>query len=321
MSLLKVINLSKQHSNGLHINNINFEQQQFKKLAIAGESGAGKTTLLKMISGYVQPNFGEILFNGKAVVGPNEKLLPGHSEIAYLSQHYELLNNYKVEDLIWFENKLSKIEAIELFEVCQISHLLQRKTDQLSGGEKQRIALCMLLVKSPKLLLLDEPFSNLDLIHKQTLKKVLKNITTNLQITCILTSHDPQDILSWADEILVMHNGQIVQQGTPQQIYYEPINKYVAGLFGKYNLITAEQIKQLFKNVSLPDIKKQILIRPEQVFITSTNKAHCVARVANISFWGSYYQAELQIDDLNLTINMLSKKNEIGDIVGVEIVI
>ena len=319
MSLLKVINLSKQHSNGLHINNINFEQQQFKKLAIAGESGAGKTTLLKIISGYVQPNLGKILFNGKAVVGPNEKLLPGHNEIAYLSQHYELLNNYKVEDLIWFENKLPKTESTELFEVCQISHLLQRKTDQLSGGEKQRIALCMLLVKSPKLLLLDEPFSNLDLIHKQTLKKVLANITNKLQITCTLASHDPQDILSWADEILVMNNGQIIQQGTPQQIYYEPINEYVAGLFGKYNLITAEQVKRLFNNINLPHNKNHILIRPEQICITPTDNAHCIASIINISFWGSYYQVELKIDDLNLTINVLSKKNEIGDVVGLEI--
>ena len=235
--LLQVLNISKQYANGLLISNISFQQKKLQKIAIAGASGAGKTTLLKIISGNAQPNDGKVLLNGIKVIGPDEQLLPGHPQMGYLSQHYELLNNYKVEDLIWFDNKLPIDEASKLFNVCQINHLLKRKTDQLSGGEKQRIALCKLLVKSPQLLLLDEPFSNLDLIHKNTLKEVLTNITSKLQITCILTSHDPQDILSWADEILVMQDGVIIQKGTGEQIYYHPINEYVAGLFGKYNLL------------------------------------------------------------------------------------
>ena len=109
-------------------------------------------------------------------------------------------------------------EAATLFEICQVDHLLKRRTDQLSGGEKQRIALCMLLVKCPKLLVLDEPFSNLDPIHKTVLKTVIEDIGKRLQITCMLTSHDPHDTLSWADEILVMKNGKIIQQGTPRGI-------------------------------------------------------------------------------------------------------
>jgi len=104
---------------------------------------------------------------------------------------YELHNNYYVKDLIWFQIKVDEKIAIQLFEICRISHLLERKTDQLSGGEKQRIALCMLLVKAPGMLLLDEPFSNLDPIHTEILKVVLDDITTTLKITCLLTSHDP----------------------------------------------------------------------------------------------------------------------------------
>ncbi|MEO8962013.1 MAG: ATP-binding cassette domain-containing protein, partial [Ginsengibacter sp.] len=159
MALLEVQHISKQLNGGLLIDQISFEQEPLQKIAIAGESGAGKTTLLKMISGYAQPDSGTILFNGERVAGPEEKLLPGHKEIGYLSQEHDLLHNYKVEDLVWFQNKIPEQDAATIFDICRIADLMKRKTDQLSGGERQRIALCMLLTKSPKMLILDEPFS------------------------------------------------------------------------------------------------------------------------------------------------------------------
>src|SRR5450432_927671 len=108
MALLEVENITKQAGENMIVDNISFKQEAFQKIAIAGESGAGKTTLLKMISGHAQPSSGTILFDGKRVIGPDEKLLPGHKQIAYLSQHYQLLNHYRVEELIWFENKLEE---------------------------------------------------------------------------------------------------------------------------------------------------------------------------------------------------------------------
>jgi iron(III) transport system ATP-binding protein len=99
----------------------------------------------------------------------------------------------------------------------------------------------MLLIKSPEMLILDEPFSNLDPIHTDILKAVLEDITERLQITCMLTSHDPHDTLSWADEIIVMKEGKIIQQGTPETIYQQPVNEYVAGMFGRYNLLNPKQ--------------------------------------------------------------------------------
>lgn len=174
----------------------------------------------------------------KEYSGRKKKLLPGHKEIGYLSQEHELLHNYKVEDLVWFQNKLSDEESAKLFEICRIDDLMKRSTNQLSGGEKQRIALSMLLTKSPKMLILDEPFSNLDPIHTEILKAVLEDVTERLQITCLLTSHDPNDTLSWADEIIVMKHGKIVQKETPELVYHQPMNEYVAGMFGRYNLLT-----------------------------------------------------------------------------------
>jgi iron(III) transport system ATP-binding protein len=308
MALLEVKNISKKIEGNIIIDDINFEQQVLQKIAVAGESGAGKTTLLKIISGYVQPDSGIILFDGKRVIGPDEKLLPGHKHITYLSQHYELLNNYRVEELIWFENKLSKEEATQLFEICRISHLLKRRTDQLSGGEKQRIALCMLLVKSPKMLVLDEPFSNLDPIHTDILKAILDDITERLKITCTLTSHDPHDTLSWADEIIVMKDGKIIQQGTPEEIYYKPINEYVAGLFGKYNLLKPK-VAALF---GIESNGNDVMMRPEHFRIYKTGNG-VNGIIKKVNFWGSFYEAEVMVEDVKIIVRNDRNEWRAGD--------
>lgn len=306
MALLEVQHISKQLQGGLLISDISFEQRVLQKIAITGESGAGKTTLLKIISGHAQADSGTVLFNGKRVIGSEEKLLPGHKEIAYLSQEHDLLHNYKVEELVWFENQLTHDEAATLFEICQVDHLLKRKTDQLSGGEKQRIALCMLLIKSPKMLILDEPFSNLDPIHTDILKAVLEDITERLQITCMLTSHDPHDTLSWADEIIVMKEGKVIQQGTPETIYHKPVNEYVAGMFGRYNLLNPEQAALL----GIEANGKNVMIRPEGFSISATANEGVKGIIQKISFWGSFYEVEVLVGDVKIIVRMM--KNEWG---------
>ena len=200
-------------------------------------------------------------------------------------------------------------EAAQLFDICKISHLLESKTNQLSGGEKQRIALCMLLVKYPKLLILDEPFSNLDPIHKNILKAVLEDITGRLQITCLLASHDPQDTLSWADEILVMKEGRVVQQGTPKEIYYQPANEYVAGIFGKYNLLTPQQASWF----GIEAHEKEVMIRPEGFSISATDNNGIKGTIRKISFWGNFYEAELLIKDLVFVVRTTKNEWAIGE--------
>lgn len=314
MALLEVQHISKHIQDNVIIDDISFQQQALQKIAVAGESGAGKTTLLKIISGHGQADSGIVLFDGKKVKGSEEQLLPGHKQVGYLTQEHDLLHNYVVEDLVWFENELSKEEAMKLFEICQIDHLLKRRTDRLSGGEKQRIALCMLLIKQPKLLVLDEPFSNLDPIHTDTFKNVLDDITERLKITCILTSHDPHDTLSWADEILVMKNGKLVQQGTPQELYHKPVNEYVAGLFGKYNVLSAEQ-------AALFGIRANgatVMLRPEE-FVISTNEGMQGA-IQKISFWGSFYEVEVLAENLKIVVRVMRNEWKVGEEVFVKII-
>jgi ABC-type sugar transport system ATPase subunit len=160
-------------------------------------------------------------------------------------------------------------------------------------------------------LVLDEPFSNLDPIHKTTLKAVLEDITERLQITFLLASHDPNDTLSWADEILVMKEGKIVQQGTPQQIYYHPVNNYVAGMFGKYNLLTPEYAS-LF---GIEAKGKEVMVRPEG-FVINEN-AGVKGTIQKISFWGSFYEAEVMVKDVKIVVRITENEWKLGHSVSV----
>ncbi|KAA9339142.1 ABC transporter ATP-binding protein [Hymenobacter busanensis] len=295
MALLTVSEISFQESGIFGLNNISFTQQQFQKLAIAGETGAGKSTLLQIIAGLVSPSTGQVRFEGQLVEDPHEKLIPGHAGIAYLSQQFELAKFLRVEQVLRYADKLPAGQADELYELCQIDHLLQRKTNQLSGGERQRIALARLLLTSPRLLLLDEPFSNLDSAHKRTLKAVIGNVSDQLGITCILISHDPLDTLSWAEEILVLQAGEIVQRGTPEQVYRQPVNEYVAALFGDYNLLKGSAANALATAVNLQAGNKKLLIRPESLQIGPAASAGLVGRVKKATFFGSYFELEILV--------------------------
>src|SRR4051794_6035782 len=295
MNLLNVSGVYRQEGNNLVVKNISFTQNQFQKIAIAGETGSGKSTLLKMIAGLVQPSGGAVYFENKRVIGPEEVLLPGHPAIAYLSQHFELRNNYKVYELLQMANKITDEEANIIYDVCRISHLLNRRTDQVSGGEKQRIALASLLTSAPKLLLLDEPFSNLDTPHKNMMKTVVRDISDILNITCLLVSHDPADILSWAEQVMVMKDGQIIQKGTPEQVYKQPVNEYTAALFGTYNIASIALMKELSEKFDIKINGKDVCVRPENITIVNYSEGVLNGKVNKVLFCGSYYELEVQV--------------------------
>ncbi|MFB9864615.1 ABC transporter ATP-binding protein [Rufibacter immobilis] len=313
MTFLKVAGISKQGEDEPVVQDISFTQQEFERIAIAGETGSGKSTLLKIIAGLIQPDSGQVFFEEERVLGPAEKLVAGHPGIAYLSQQYELPEFLRVEQVLRYANSLEQEAADALYALCRITHLLHRRTDQLSGGERQRIALARLLLTSPRLLLLDEPFSNLDTGHKNLLKTIIRDIGEQLEITCLLISHDPLDTLSWAQQILVMQNGKLLQAGTPEQIYRQPINEYVASLFGKYNLLSPE-LAQVLKGVPAPEHQhKRLLVRPEAFTITSASSQAVQAQVRSVTFYGSYYELEVQWADTVLLIKTTATQATPGD--------
>jgi len=311
MALLKVSGVSRKEKAIFTVKDVSFTQKPFQKIAIAGETGSGKTSLLKMIAGLLQPDTGEIIFEGKKVRGPNDQLIPGQAGIAYLSQHFELRNNYWIHEILSYANELGSDKAAALYKIGRIDHLLNRRTDQLSGGEKQRIALTRLLIGSPRLLLLDEPFSNLDAVHKGIMKSVIDDITLKPVITCIMVSHDAPDTLPWADTILVMKDGEIIQQGKPEQVYRQPIDEYCAALFGDYNLVNAVDAAVLHPKKGASNQKK-LLVRPEQLII-STNGAGLAATIQSISFMGSYYTIEAFTGRQLLKIKCISHRLTKGE--------
>jgi iron(III) transport system ATP-binding protein len=257
MILLKVSGISKEGVNGLIVSNISFTVRKHQKIAIAGETGSGKSTLFKIIAGLIRPDSGEITFESSPVT-TYDALVPGTPGVAYLTQDFALPKSLRVEQVLAYSNKRPVSESARLYEICRISHLMKRRTNELSGGERQRIAIAQLLTTSPRLLLLDEPYSNLDRVHKVLLKSVIDDIGVRLGITCMMISHEPEDLLPWADTIIILKNGKLVQRGTPEDIYRTPRTAYVAGLLGTYTVIDRTFAK--FKWYARPE---NISVHPE----------------------------------------------------------
>lgn len=313
MAFLSVENLTKEINYHKVVNNISFTQEAKQNIAIAGSTGSGKTSLLKMIAGLVQPTNGKVYLNNKPILGPNDKLLPGSKEIAYLSQHFELRNNYFVHEVLEMSNQLHTSEAKNIYKICRIEHLLKRKTTELSGGEKQRIALAKLLITKPTLLLLDEPFSNLDMVHKTLMKQVIEDIGKQLNISCILISHEAADILSWANILLILQEGNLVQIGTPQDLYKKPQNTYVAGILGEYNIIESNNTAGFTRLPNAHQNNKKMMLRPEHIKIERASNIFQKDTIQKILFWGSYYTIDVLVNNQMIRVKTLRTDLEEGE--------
>jgi len=350
MSLLEVRNISRFDGRNQVLKDISFDQQHRQKLAIAGETGSGKSTLVKIIAGYIQPDNGSVVYRGERVLGPLEKLIAGHPKIGYLSQHFELRNNYIIDDLLDYSNKLTRPEADKIFQVCQIDHLLRRKTTQLSGGEKQRVALARILVTNPSLLILDEPYSNLDLIHRHVIKKVIEDLSEEFDITCTLISHEPEDVLSWANELIIIKDGSIVSKGSPKELYENSPDLYTAGLLGTYYVLNEQNKKELgindakhSDNISVANIKedyitdgsadkkniKSTVFRPEHFIIckdveeagssTPSSSNFINAEITGVNYYGHYYEYILSANGQRISCYTNDEKYNKGSFVKIRL--
>jgi ABC-type Fe3+/spermidine/putrescine transport system ATPase subunit len=298
MNLVEVSGVSFVERGHTVLYPLSFSQLQGKKVALAGESGAGKSTLLQIIAGLVQPTTGEIRIAGSRVRGPAVALVPGHLGVAYLSQRSDLPKFLRVAQVLRYASKRSASEAQLIYSLCHIDHLQTRRTDELSGGEQQRVALARLLLGEPQLLLLDEPFSNLDRVHKKVMQAIIEQLGQQLGITCLLVSHDAADTLSWADEILVLQQGSVVQWGTPEEVYNRPINEYTAALFGDYNLLRGEAVWKLAPAISPAS---PLMVRPEHLRLAPAGGG-LAGKVRAVRFFGSFYEVEIQL--LEHTVRM-----------------
>lgn len=315
--LLSVNHLSGKIGENHAVNDISFVFNEGEKLAIAGETGSGKTTLLKMLSGFIQPENGEVLFKGKKVKGPHEQLIAGHPKIAYLSQHFELRNNYYVRDFLEMAEVVSKEKAQLIYEICRIAHLVNRRTNALSGGERQRIALTRLLITSPDLLLLDEPFSHLDFSHKEIIREVLRDIEKEFGTSFILISHEVSDLLSWADRLLMMKAGRIVAEGEPERLFYQPRDLYCAGLMGSFSTISSELAKRLDSTLEV-NTDSSYCLRPAHIQITQ-DSSFPEATISEIIFYGNYYLINMLCDDVMIQMIHLANEFQVGQNIRIRV--
>ena len=316
MDLLRVTDISLEEGGIVVLAPISFGQRRGQKLALTGESGAGKSTLLQVIAGLVQPSTGEVRVAGSRVRGPAVALVPGHPGVAYLSQRSDLPKFLRVEQVLQYAGRRAAAETHLLYTVCRIDHLLGRRTDQLSGGEQQRVALARLLLGSPTLLLLDEPFSNLDRVHKQTMQAIIEELGVRLGITCLLVSHDAADTLSWADEVLVLRRGHLVQQGPPGLLYNQPVNEYTAGLFGDYNLVRGgDRLALAPSGGDAPTL----LVRPEHFRLVQAEAGALPGVVRAVRFFGSYYEVEVALPENMVRVRVSTPAVAPGDAVGVAV--
>jgi len=245
--LLEIKNLHFSYSREKPLfNNLNLTFEEGKIIALAGESGCGKSTLLGLIYGLLDWESGEIIFNGEHLMGPKGNIVPGEAEMKFVAQNFDLMpyatvaeNVGKFISNINLEKKKKTVsELLEVVGLEEYAHILPK---YLSGGQQQRVAIARALSVLPKLLILDEPFSNLDFPRKIELREKLFRYVKQNHISLIISTHELQDIIPWLDQIIVLQEGRLVQNEHPEETFRNPYNSYVAQLFGEVNIFSESE--------------------------------------------------------------------------------
>lgn len=241
--MLTVNNISFQYSDNRSVlNQVTFNLSPGQHLCVMGESGSGKSTLLKAIYGLLDLKEGTIFWKEQQILGPEHHLVPGMDFFKYVAQDFDLMPYITVaENIAKFLSRFYMEEAAErvqeLLEVIEMTEFADVKVKNLSGGQQQRVAIARALAKEPELILLDEPFSQIDNFKKNSLRRKLFAYLKEKNIACIVATHDGNDALSFADKMIVIENNEILAQGTPKELYNSPNHLYVATLFDDVNVI------------------------------------------------------------------------------------
>ena len=295
--LLEVKNLYFNYQNDKPLfQNLNLNVDEGQIIALVGESGCGKSTLLSLIYGLIDWQGGDILFEGEKLFGPKGNLVPGESQMKFVAQNYDLMPYGTVYDNVGkfisninLKEKKAKVE--ELLDVVGLTEFAKVIPKNLSGGQQQRVAIARALAVLPKMLLLDEPFSNLDFSRKFELREKLFNYVKENNLSLIISTHNLEEVLPWADKIVVLQQGRLIQNDSPKETYENPYNDYVARLLGEVNIFTEEEKSQL-------NLKKTNYF-PHQIKISESGVE---AIVSDSRFAGSHYRNKLLINNKSIII-------------------
>ncbi|MFT6965481.1 MAG: iron(III) transport system ATP-binding protein [Marivirga sp.] len=311
MEVLSIKNLSKKYGKKLQyaVNNANLSIEKGELMALVGESGSGKTTLLRLIAGFEEADQGEISINGSTIVSDQLNIKPEKRKIGMVFQDYALFPHFTVSENIafglskkQFPNKEERIS--EVLEMVGLKSFANRYPQNLSGGQQQRVALARALAPKPGVILLDEPFSNLDAVLKDQVREEVRNIIKRAGATALFVTHDMRDALSSADRIAILKDGKIQQVGSPRDLYEQPKNLYVANFFGKINAMNATATESCYKLKSgtIPAIDSKrtgeilIAIRPENIEIElKPSENSFAAEVVLAQYFGDHQQVHADI--------------------------
>ena len=315
------------------LNHINLDIHEKEFVTILGPSGCGKTTTLRIIGGFVEPESGDVIFDGKRINGTP----PNKRNVNTVFQKYSLFPHLNVFDNVAFGLKLKKVPKAEIKK--KVSKMLatvdlkgyeKRSVSKLSGGQQQRVAIARALVCDPDIILLDEPLGALDLKLRKSMQIELKEIQQKTEKTFIYVTHDQEEALTMSDRVVVMNNGVIEQIGTPEDIYNEPVNAFVADFIGEANILNGTmiddcRIRILGKELECVDkgfgknTPVDVVIRPEDIEITSVENGQLVGVVEKSTFKGVHYEMSVMCGKCEILIHS-TKSAEIGSTIGMRVI-
>ena len=303
-NIIELRNISKKYDEMTILDNLNLDIKKNEFLTLLGPSGCGKTTTLKIIAGFEYSDEGKVLFQGKEM----NEIPPYQRPVNTVFQKYALFPHMNIYENIAFGLKIKKLpkeeidrKVKEMLKLVALEGYEKRSIESLSGGQQQRIAIARALVNEPKVLLLDEPLGALDLKLRQEMQTELKRIQQKLGITFIFVTHDQEEALSMSDTIVVMNKGKIQQMGTPEDIYNEPKNSFVARFIGESNIfdgIMLDDFKVEFCGKVFDCVDKgfekneniEVVIRPEDIKMVEPNEGMLKGIVTSTVFKGVHYE-------------------------------
>jgi iron(III) transport system ATP-binding protein len=336
--MLQVQNVSKSYHNQPKpaVSNVSLNLEIGKSLAIVGESGSGKTTLLKIIAGLEDADKGKVFLHQKEVFGSAYTLVPGHKRIKLLQQDFNLMPRHRIWENIAYYLRLrpkdeQEARVTQLLQWFDLQEVAEKYPSELSGGQQQRAALAVALADEPDLLLLDEPFSHLDNRLKLRLRREITQTLQNIGIAFIVVTHDIEDAFYMTEELAIMHNGEILQQNTLQNVFKTPKNSYVAELLGYENIFPFSAIANLLpteqekiaKDKLVAIHSKSITLHTKNILTTSENDIsqellQNMGTVQKTVFLGSFYEITVSFgqDNLPLIVHSQNQRN-IGEVVAI----
>lgn len=310
--MLVAVKLSKFYSGVAAVQNVSLTLEPGQIMALVGASGSGKSTLLNLLAGLTDADSGELQLDGQRVAGPADVLVPGHPNIRLVHQEYQLMPNVSVRENIayalrFFEKGYRDYRVDELLRLCRLTTVQDRIPRHVSGGEKQRTAIARAIADKPGVLLLDEPFSHLDLPNRIIVRDLLFDLVRHEGSTsCLLVTHDATDALSIADTLGILKSGKLIQSGPPVDVYHRPLTAYAAQMTGLVNIIKAKHLTILGLPAST-NPEAYVCLRPEQIDLAD---AGIPATVRAIYFKGSHYELDVDVSRY-VSLRLLTVRNDV----------